>query len=70
MKNVELTYSEHIRIIAALGHEREEAEDSVKFWTDKADSSVEKKSRYERYARDQLRRLDEINRIIDKLSAE
>lgn len=70
MKNIELSYSERIRIIAALGREREEAEDSVKFWSDKADSNVEKKSRYERFARDQLRRLDEINRIIDKLSAE
>lgn len=67
MKNIELTYSECIRIIDALEDKRDEIEKSIKFWSDKVDSNVEKKSKYEKFVRNRSERLDEVNQIIDKL---
>lgn len=67
MKNIELTHSECIRIIDALEDKRDEIEKSIKFWSDKTDSNVEKKSKYEKFVRNRSKQLDEVNQIVDKL---
>lgn len=67
MKNVELSYSECIRIIDALEDKRDEIEKSIKFWSDKVDSNVEKKSKYEKFVQNRSKQLDEVNQIVDKL---
>lgn len=67
MKNIELTYSECIRIIDALEDKRDELEESIKVLSDKADRDVEKKSKYERSVRIRSKQLDEVNQIIVKL---
>ncbi len=70
MKNVELTYWECSQIIAVLKREREELEKAAKLWSDRAESAIEEKSYYESIARSRLERIDEVNRIIDKLNVD
>lgn len=67
MKNVELSYSECIRIIDALEHKREKIEETIKIWLDKANSNIEKKSEYEECAQNWSEQLEEVNQIIEKL---
>lgn len=58
IKNVELTYSERMRIMIALEHEQEKANELMK------------NSCYSRFTQSRANQLKEIDRIIDKLNAD